>query len=200
MYNIRFFNKSFITILTVLVFISILGEPTFAQNRRSKPTPRAKRNLPVKKQVRKYDADKSGLSVKHSPAIKVGGGFVMGVDGETPMYLAGDYLHPWTGRESFHFVGGGSYWSVSSVTVFTVEGGIEYMYPINNSGKLLAGARLTHAYLSNDIVKESKIGPTILGGYEHTFNSHTVGGEFRIPLISDVDANYIFFYYKWLLN
>ena len=148
-----------------------------------------------KKSSRKRSAVNSG--------IKAGAGLVFGIEGASPFMLGGDYTMPIKSVPNLLIDVGGNYWSYSvasvSVTFITLEGGVDYHYPVTRAGKILGGARLSYVNASGGGASDSKFGFTLLGGYEHNLGGSAIGGEFRIPMVSDLDVTYLFGYYKFFL-
>ncbi|MCB0365286.1 MAG: hypothetical protein H6624_05780 [Bdellovibrionaceae bacterium] len=169
-----------------------------AQNKRRKRRKGSRR----RKRGDSSSTSSSSRSVVNS-GIKAGAGLVFGIDGATPFMLGGDYTMPLAAVNNLLLDVGGNYWSYSvggaSVTFITIEGGVDYHYPIASSGKIVGGARLSYVNASGSGVSDSKFGLTLLGGYEHNLGGSAVGAEFRIPMISDVDVTYLFGYYKFFL-
>lgn len=163
---------------------------------------RRKRRKGSKRRRRSESSSSSSRSAVNS-GIKAGAGLVFGIDGATPFMLGGDYTMPIAAVNNLLLDVGGNYWSYSvgsaSVTFITIEGGVDYHYPITSAGKIVGGARLSYVNASGSGVSDSKFGLTLLGGYEHNLGGSAVGAEFRIPMISDIDVTYLFGYYKFFL-
>lgn len=179
--------------------ISELGSTTtLAQNTRRRRT---------KKRSRRRGGSSSSSAGESSRAsvvsngLKAGAGLVLGAEGDTPFILGADYTLP-IGYPNLLLDFGGSYWSYSvqsaSVTVISIEGGVDYHFPITASGKLVGGARLTYVNASGGGASDSKFGLTVLGGYEHNLGGAAFGAELRHPMVSDLDVNYLMGYYKFI--